>query len=304
MRKEVDAACLNCGGPLTGPFCSECGQRDLPPYPTLRELTAEAIAEFSGWDGRFLSSIRTLITKPGVLTLEFLQGRRVSYISPLRLYLFASVAYFLVAAWAPSVKVPGQTKDGSLRLQVTGDSLAASRPQRVAEAAREAIEDPDKLTAAQRDSALRDLEGAPAIMRPMLRGLVADPKGYKQKIVQTLPKMLFVLLPVFALIVSLFYRKRRYPEHLYFAIHLHTFVFVALTIIALSKFAGERALAILIPVSAAALLSIPVYSTIAFRRVYGGSIPSTLAKEAGIGILYSLLSFAALIGMLYWVSIF
>ncbi|MBA3657678.1 MAG: DUF3667 domain-containing protein [Gemmatimonadaceae bacterium] len=269
----------------------------------MRELVSEAIAEFSGWDGRFVTSVRALVLKPGLLTLEFLQGRRARYLSPLRLYLFASVAYFVVAAAAPNVRVAG-LDDGSLKLVRSKDSLTRSRPERVAEAAREAVEDPDQLTDAKRDSALKDLERAPAPMRPALRQLVTDPKGFKHKIAQTMPKLLFVLLPIFAFIVSIFYRKRRYPEHLYFAIHLHTFLFVALTVIALSKFARGVLPIVLVPIAFAGLLSIPVYATIAFRRVYGGTLAGTLVKEIGIGFIYFVLSVTAMLGLVYWVSIF
>jgi hypothetical protein len=41
-------ACLNCGAPLAGPFCAECGQRDVPPYPSVRELVVDAFWELSG----------------------------------------------------------------------------------------------------------------------------------------------------------------------------------------------------------------------------------------------------------------
>lgn len=295
------AQCLNCGEPLAGNFCSKCGQRDVPPYPTLRELASEAIAEFSGWDGRFLITLRTVVTRPGLLTLEFLQGRRARYLSPLRLYLFASLAYFVVAAAAPNVKLPGQ-KSQPLKVQITPDAPKNSRPERVAAAAEKAIENPGQLSTAQRDSALRDLEKAPGLMRPVLRELVGNPTGFKTRIVQTLPKMLFVLLPLFALIVSLFYRRRRYPEHLYFAIHLHSFVFIALTVIALSKFA--RTPVILVPATLLGLIAIPVYATLAFRRVYGGSVIATVAKEVGIGTIYLVVSIFAFLGLVLWVSLF
>ena len=297
------SGCLNCGEPLTGHFCSKCGQRDVPPYPTVRELASEAVQEFSGWDGRFLTSVRVLVTRPGILTLEFLQGRRARYLSPLRLYLFASVAYFVVAAAAPNTRVAGR-EEGVLKVHVTEDSLKQSRPERVAEAARTAVEDPDKLTTAQRDSALKDIQKAPALMRPVLRELLVDSKGFKQKIVQTMPKLLFVLLPIFALIVSMFYRKRRYPEHLYFAIHLHTFMFVALTAISISKFARNTMPIIIAPIGIVGLLTIPVYATLAFRRVYGGSVIGTLANEIGIGLIYFVLSVIAMLGLVYWVSVF
>jgi hypothetical protein len=59
---------LNCGTPLGGPFCSACGQRDVPPYPTVRELVVDAFWELSGWDGRFALTVRALLPRPGLLT--------------------------------------------------------------------------------------------------------------------------------------------------------------------------------------------------------------------------------------------
>src|ERR1043165_1590104 len=102
-------ACLNCGTPLAGPFCSACGQRDIPPYPSMRELVVDAFWELSGWDGRFASTVKALVRRPGMLTREFLEGRRARYLSPLRLYLMASLAYFLFAASVPDVRIGGKS---------------------------------------------------------------------------------------------------------------------------------------------------------------------------------------------------
>ena len=66
--------CLNCGEPLSGPFCSKCGQRAIPAYPTLRELVGDAWQELSGYDGRVLRTFRHLMRWPGALTLEVLEG--------------------------------------------------------------------------------------------------------------------------------------------------------------------------------------------------------------------------------------
>src|SRR3954471_8943573 len=163
--REISASkerppCLNCGAPLAGPFCSECGQRDIPPYPSTRELAVDAISEFSGWDGRLASTIRALVTKPGMLTLEFLEGRRVRYISPLRLYLTASVIYFLLAAGAPSVRLgEGVSLTSALQVSTTRSTTKTSRPQRVADATRESLNQ-QELTQQQKDSALADIARA------------------------------------------------------------------------------------------------------------------------------------------------
>lgn len=301
------AACLNCGASLSGPFCATCGQRDIPPYPSVRELAVDAVAEFSGWDGRLASTLRALFERPGMLTHEFLEGRRVRYISPLRLYLLASLVYFLIAAAAPDVRIGAQgrgtTSIGGIQVGVTTSSKGApeSRPERVANAASEALDKKQPLTAAEREAALKDIASAPAVIQPFLRRAVEDPGGFKRRLIETMPRMLFALLPVFAGIVAIFYRGRKYPEHLYFAIHLHAFVFLALAMTELLKFTRVPALAALGGV--VAVCWIPVYATLAFRRVYGGSWGRTIAKELGIGAIYAIVSGMAFVIMLYWVSI-
>src|SRR4051812_43604147 len=96
-----EAVCLNCQAALAGPFCSTCGQRAVPPHPTMRELAGDALSEFLGWDGKFADTLRLLIRRPGELTRQWLGGRRVHFIGPLRLYLTASFVFFLLQAAAP-----------------------------------------------------------------------------------------------------------------------------------------------------------------------------------------------------------
>jgi hypothetical protein len=304
MSEAPPTVCLNCGSPLRGPFCAACGQRDVPPYPSVRELAIDAISEFSGWDGRLSQTLRMLIRRPGVLTREFLEGRRARYISPLRVYLTASLVYFVVAAAAPDVRLEdGKTLFLGLRVGATAkdDPNPLSRPQRVGASASRALETGNALNAAEKAAALEDIARAPAVMQPFLRRAVEDPGGFKRRILETMPRMLFVLLPIFAGILALFYRGRKYPEHLYFAIHLHAFIFLALGVSELLKFTQSVPL-----VSVMSLITsiwIPIYATLAFRRVYGGSLARTLAKELAIGTIYALVAAVGFITMIYWVSV-
>ncbi|HMG70038.1 MAG TPA: DUF3667 domain-containing protein [Gemmatimonadaceae bacterium] len=264
----------------------------------------DAAAEFSGWDGRLATTLRDLVRHPGRLTHEFLEGRRVRYISPIRLYLVASLVYFLLAASAPTVRLEsGQPVFEGLRVgaTTTKGNQPVSRAERVGNAARQSIENQQLLTPAERDSALKDIAGAPALIRPLLRRAVEDPGGFKRRILETMPRMLFVLLPVFAGILALFYRGRKYPEHLYFAIHLHAFIFLALAMAPLAKFTRMPLLAA--AVGLIAVIWIPVYATLAFRRVYGGSLSRTLMKELAIGAIYCVAAGIGFMVMIYWVSI-
>ena len=157
------------------------------------------------------------------------------------------------------------------------------------------------MTQAQRDSALKDIARAPAVMQPFLRRAVTNPAGFKRGILEATPKMLFALIPVLAAIVALFYRGRKYPEHLYFAIHLSAFIFLALALTELAKFTRIPALAIV--ASIVAVIWIPIYATLSFRRVYGGSLIATVVKELGIAAIYFVTWIAGFVLMLYWVSV-
>jgi hypothetical protein len=301
MTETDSRSCLNCGAPLSGRFCAGCGQRDIPPYPSVRELAIDAVSEFSGWDGRLATTLRALVRRPGMLTREFLEGRRARYISPLRVYLIASLVYFVLAASAPNVRIDGKSAGLRVGLKPPPASTAASRPERVGDAAGASLKGEEALTPEERKEALEDIARAPAVMRPFLLRAVEDPVGLKRGVLETMPRMLFALLPIFAGIVALFYRGRKYPEHLYFAIHLHAFIFLALAVGELFKFLRVPALVVLATV--VTLIWIPIYATLAFRRVYGGSLGMTLIKEVAIGAIYAATAVVAFIIMIYWVSI-
>jgi hypothetical protein len=293
--------CLNCGAALSGAFCAACGQRDVPPYPSVRELATDAFQELSGWDGRIATTVRALLARPGKLTVEFLEGRRARYLSPLRLYLTASVAYFVLAAASPDVRLPsGKLLFMGIRVGASTDG-AASRPARVAGAAGAALANEPVLTDSARSEILAEIASAPAVMQPFLRRSLEDPDGFKRALIETMPKMLFVLLPVFAAIVGLVYRGRKYPEHLYFAIHLHAYIFAVLAVTELVKFTG-LAYAV-IAIAAIALPSIPLYAVLALRRVYGNTFGRTLVKSAAIAAVYSVTAAIAFVGTVYWVSV-
>lgn len=277
------STCLNCGSTLASPFCGECGQRAVPPHPTLRELFGDAFIEFSGWDGKLAETIRTLLRKPGQLTLEFLAGRRAKFISPLRLYLTASLVYFLLAETGP----PNKNVYVGIR-PPPGAAAASSTP------------DQTGLTAEDRAEILKQLESSPAWLRPLVQRAAENPKQLQTDVFQAMPKALFALLPVFALILSLFYRGRRFADHLYFAIHVHAFLFIAFILNDLTKFLGMVWLSVASGI--VVLLWLPLYGHLALRRVYGGSQMSTFLKELGIGALYAAASVPMWFFLALWVA--
>src|SRR5213594_2713924 len=93
-RHRVLTHCENCGAPLTGHYCAQCGQAAVDYRRSFRHVIADVLESFLNWDSKFFATIALLIFKPWRLTNEFLAGKRVRYVNPLRLYLLASILFF------------------------------------------------------------------------------------------------------------------------------------------------------------------------------------------------------------------
>jgi Protein of unknown function (DUF3667) len=115
MTDALTSTCLNCGRPLTGPYCAECGQKQRDTDPTLREFLHETSAEFTQWDGKIPSTLKTLFLEPGGLTEDFLAGRRVRWLQPLRLYLICSLAFFVSKPVGQAISNRSATTSPKLR---------------------------------------------------------------------------------------------------------------------------------------------------------------------------------------------
>ena len=88
--------CENCGAPLNGPYCAQCGQPAIDYRRSFGSLLLDAADAFFNLDERFLKTFWLLLIKPWRLTIDFVEGKRVRHVHPLRVYLIASVIFFLV----------------------------------------------------------------------------------------------------------------------------------------------------------------------------------------------------------------
>src|SRR5467141_41637 len=86
--------CENCGAQLSGKYCAQCGQPAIDYRRSFRHVIVDVLDSFLNWDSKFFATIGLLIAKPWRLTNEFLAGKRVRYLHPLRLYLLASILFF------------------------------------------------------------------------------------------------------------------------------------------------------------------------------------------------------------------
>src|ERR1700722_13084479 len=94
------ARCKNCNAVLLGRFYVNCSQAADVHVPSTVELLHEMLEGLTHSDSRLWRTLQLLWFKPGKLTLEFVAGRRASYLPPFRLYLVLSIIFFLVASVA------------------------------------------------------------------------------------------------------------------------------------------------------------------------------------------------------------
>ena len=309
--------CRNCAFPIRGQYCGGCGQRSQVRVITLWELTRDMVGDIADLDSRIWRSLIPLLSKPGQLTVDYLQGRRARYMPPFRMYLVHSILFFvLFAVFSDSdqlFQVDTSSDDTGEQLEAAREQLselAAEDPDnpevaRQLQRARDALDrmpdgqeqsdagnEPDSEKSAEQTCADMDITiggdlpwmteaEIEARVRELCLKVVADKgKGLTRALLENVPKMLFIFLPLIALVLKALYplSRRYYVEHLLFAIHFHAFVFLALIL--------EMPLAQLAtawewptwPLTTVLSLYIPYYLYKSMRRVYMQGRAATLYK--------------------------
>lgn len=265
--------CLNCGHAAEGNFCAFCGQEHKDHDVALRPLLSDLLAEVISWDSKLMRTLVPLAVRPGFLTSEYTAGRRIGYLSPLKLYLTVSVLFFLVLSWkAPLNPHNVVINPSGVTVRMGGSTVAAPKSRTLEEYdARQRA-----LPAAQRD---------PPLTATMIRHSFKakqSPMTFVSALLGDIPKMMFFLLPLFAVSLKLLYlrTKRLYVEHLVFLLHVHAFAFLLLIPMLLVP-TGLRFLF--------AGLALPVYVALALRAVYRQGWPKTLTKFVLLGLGYVIL---------------
>lgn len=301
--------CANCGARLTGRYCSECGQRHHDhPVHDFWHFVSEALEDLTHADSRLWQTLSALLFRPGFLTREFLEGRRVRYLPPVRLYLVVSLIFFIIVGLSSQssksyviVSYGGK----SFHYQVVpvgeapGSGAAAGTP---APAARGSGSGPATLTAtpAAREHLCEEFgtniarqagwlgRFAPRVTQNCFTVLATGGVAHFNEVVaRNLERAMFLFLPLLALAMKPLYLRppRHYIEHLLFFLHSHAFLFVVLGVSTLAGMSTSSPLA-LEPIDTAIAIYVPIYFYLALRRVYGQGRWLTLSKLAALGVVY------------------
>ena len=96
LNERKQKNCLNCNAQVYGKYCHICGQENIEPAETVWHLVTHFFNDITHFDGKFFSTLKLLIFKPGFLPAEYRMGRRAAYLNPVRMYIFTSFIFFLV----------------------------------------------------------------------------------------------------------------------------------------------------------------------------------------------------------------
>ncbi|MBD8874204.1 DUF3667 domain-containing protein [Rhodanobacter sp. DHB23] len=354
--------CANCGTPLAGEYCHECGQSVHSVLKPMHHMVEETVETVLHIDSRIVHTLPPLFLKPGFLTLEYFAGRRVRYIAPFRLMFVLSLLCFFALHLATSEVIDqGLAKHQQKVLNDRGSDFAqADSADKVREllddkinaldavqtfgsdAAAAAVGSAKQQLRAAADQRLAELHAQPlpaaasssatpespfphrvehfriswlpvsanerlnAVaqhindnMYAATHGDEAGREAARDRMITgvfgKLPGAMLVLVPVFALLLKLFYvfKRRLYMEQLIVALHSQAFLFLwLLMLILLTMLDGW-----LVPhaawvdhplrwLRAALLWWAPIYLLLMQKRIYRQGWPMTLLKYWCIGWLY------------------
>jgi hypothetical protein len=107
--------CLNCGAPLSGPYCHQCGQH-AHVHRTLSAFFHDFLHGVLHFEGKIWRTLPLLVWRPGELTRRYIDGQRASFVSPVALFLFCVFMMFAVMGLTGGLKGPN-FKNGDVKVE-------------------------------------------------------------------------------------------------------------------------------------------------------------------------------------------
>ena len=293
--------CENCGAQLTGRYCAQCGQAAVDYRRSFRHVIVDVLDSFLNWDSRFFATIGLLIAMPWRLTNEFLAGKRVRHVHPLRLYLLASILFFLVVNhWAKSIHLQRGKLSPKDRAEIAAELDKKEIPPDARAKVQEALNLKSPVPA---PTAPIDEKASPKPVEqglssqgdfgPMLQMGPEKPSTPFEKWVESrakekigehgtnlelflatlfnnLPYMMLCCIPLFAFVLKVLYIRRRifYIDHLVYALHIHTFAYIGIMLIVLATIGLNHFAPSLIGWIAVPWIVFAAQILISIRRVY------------------------------------
>lgn len=217
---------------VLGRFCHICGQENIQPREGFRNMFTHFVFDLFHFDGKFFSTMKSLLLKPGFLSQEHLKGRRADYLHPIRLYIFTSAFFFLFLFSVNTNKVEDKAVSNPKDTVTNNDLVNFERSY---SSIREYDSIQAKLPNGKKDGYIIEKLTRKNLV---LKEKYPDGKVLLSKLFDVFthqyPKLLFVSLPIFAFILFLLYARKGkyfYADHVVFTLHLYSTFFIILFLI-------------------------------------------------------------------------
>lgn len=242
-KLREDKKCQNCGYTVDKVYCSECGQQNTETRQSFISLATHIVEDITHYDGNFWRTIKFLLFRPGKLTIEYLQGHRMRYVPPAKLYIFISfVCFFLIAVMAPETGDDNTTfhlthntatSNGITYQKIDKKDTVRKDTIKIDGVVLKNIHQLDSLqTSRSKDKKLSmfDYYINKARLKTISREITA--RDFMIGASHTLPKVLFIYMPVFAFWLWLLHGKKRWYffDHGIFTLHYFSFLLLLMII--------------------------------------------------------------------------
>jgi hypothetical protein len=274
-------SCANCGRSFAGRYCPDCGQEVQDIRRPFGELVREFLGDFLAFDARIWRTLVPLVTRPGLVTRETIEGRRARHMPPFRLYVFAGFVYFTVMALTGGgLFAPDITSD-------EGETVISFRGAAI------------RTGLSTGDVADGDQPGLTTRFDERASAAAGEGEAFARALIGSLSYGHFLLMPIFALLLEGIYRSRYFVEHLIFSLHFHAFVLLpgAVLVAASVLIPGASGDVATRAIVSAWTLVLVAYLYLALRRVYGESRIRTGLKLLLLGFAYGILVGVVLLGV-------
>jgi len=291
MSDKIEyGTCPNCDYELKEDhtFCSNCGQENKALKIDFKHLLSEVFGTYLDMDSKLFKSIVPLFFKPGFLTLRFLEGKRASYIPPIRLYIVISILYFFIQSLDSGFNIKNEliSDQSDIDIILGTDTITYSSSAEFIEAvdSHGLKEYMDSIGAKSAFSKFTIAQGYKVAQN--------NGQGLIDEYLSNVSILMFFLLPIFALLLKLFFNKQKYyyNEHLIFSFHLHAFIFLLLSISSLIAIFLMKWYVFL-----SVVIIVFLYSIIATKRVYKYSYKSSVGR---LILLLSIYNIILVIGLI------
>ncbi|HEY0052262.1 MAG TPA: DUF3667 domain-containing protein, partial [Caulobacteraceae bacterium] len=236
--------CADCGVDLVGPYCHRCGQHSAREPLPIKSLLHNMLAEGFNLEGKTFRTTDAMLRRPGDLLVAYREGRGLHYATPFKLFLIVSATFFVFLVWTNvAIYQFLPVRDGAAPITAR---LVPNGVQLVGGSVQDIFLRPRADPAVHQET-IAALEAVRPQANPVQAAAIGDFIQYQRAwtdlnatLETWLPRLLWLLMPAYALLLGLMFQRRLLVEHLVFALWAHSLIFILLMLFAGLNWLGVR----------------------------------------------------------------